>query len=978
MSSLLKRASIALLFLWPMAASAQLITTTPAFPTADGGIEIIFDASLGNAGLAGFTGDVYAHTGVLTNLSTGPSNWRYVVAGWGVNIEKAKLTRIATNKYRLVIPNIRTYYNVPANEQILKLAMVFRSATATNGVWREGKGVGNTDIFIDLYSGGVNVRFVQPVTPNAYTPLFVTNGTSIPVLGVANATGSDISALKLFSGNTLVTEVANDTLQTTIQATTAGRTDLRLVAVDNLGRTDTSRVYFITDPQPAAQARPAGLRDGITYGSSTEATLSLFAPGKSHVYLIGDFNDWQVRDEFLLKRDVLKADSVWHWITLTGLTPGQEYGFQYLVDGAIRVADPYSEKILDPWNDSFISSTTYPNLKPYPTGKTENVVGVLQPGRTPYVWQVTNFTPPPKEKLVIYELLVRDFIAARNYETLLDTLDYLQNLGINAIEFMPVKEFEGNLSWGYNPMFFTALDKTYGTPDAFKRFVDAAHARGIAIILDQVLNHAFGLNPLVRMYWDSANNRPAANSPYFNPVARHDFNVGYDFNHESKATQYFVDRVNRYWIEEYKIDGYRFDLSKGFTQVNSLGNVGFWGQYDASRIRLLKRMANQIWSVKNNAYVILEHFAANNEEQELAANGMLLWNNATHAFQEASMGWTASSDFSSAHHGSRGFSTPALVSYMESHDEQWIMLKNRLFGNSTNAAHNVKTVPIGLQRQKLTGAFFFPVPGPKMIWQFGELGYGGGPSECLNDSADCANAAVLPQVGRTDNKPIRWEYRNDPQRYNLYRTWAALIKLKTDYAPFQQPASYSQFMGGAIKSYRITHNDFDVSVIGNFGVTAADANIAFSRTGDWYDYFSGATRTVSATTESIRLEPGEFKIFTTSRLPTPPIGITTDIDDNESHSDLPTVTALTGNYPNPFNPATVIGYTVGSQDLASLRIRLSVYDLLGREVAVLVNGVQAAGRYEVTFNASNLSSGVYLIRMQAGTQSFTRKMMLVK
>jgi 1,4-alpha-glucan branching enzyme len=234
---------------------------------------------------------------------------------------------------------------------------------------------------------------------------------------------------------------------------------------------------FITDPQPAAQARPSGLRDGITYGSSTEATLSLFAPRKAHVYLIGDFNDWQVRDEFLLKRDVFNADSVWHWITLTGLTPGQEYGFQYLVDGAIRVADPYSEKILDPWNDSFISSTTYPNLKPYPTGKTENVVGVLQPGRTPYVWQVTNFTPPPKEKLVIYELLVRDFIAARNYQTLLDTLDNLENQSINAIEFMPVKEFEGNLSWGYNPMFFTALDKAYGTPDAFKRFVDAAHAR---------------------------------------------------------------------------------------------------------------------------------------------------------------------------------------------------------------------------------------------------------------------------------------------------------------------------------------------------------------------------------------------------------------------------------------------------------------------------------------------------------------------
>ncbi len=759
---------------------------------------------------------------------------------------------------------------------------------------------------------------------------------------------------------------------------TAGSHELKIVAVTKAGVTiaDSTTFSYLTSISVVEEARPQGLRDGITYDPNdpTKATLSLFAPYKQYVHVIGDFNDWGVLPSYLMKRHAVNADSVWYWINLTGLTAGQEYGFQYLIDGALRVADPYSEKVLDPWNDSFIDAATYPNLKPYPTGKTTNVVGVLNTRPVPYQWRVTNFTPPPKEKLVIYELLVRDFIEAKNYQTLIDTLDYLQRLGINAIELMPVKEFEGNISWGYNPMFFTALDKAYGTPNAFKQFVDAAHERGIAIILDQVLNHAFGLNPLVRMYWDAANNRPAANSPYFNPVAKHDFNVGYDFNHESKATQYFVDRVNRYWMEEYKIDGFRFDLSKGFTQVNSLGNVGFWGQYDASRIRLLKRMANSIWSVKNNAYVILEHFAANNEEQELGAHGMMLWNNATHAFQEASMGWTASSDFSSAYFGNRGFSTPALVSYMESHDEQWIMLKNRLFGNSTNAAHNIKTVPIGLQRQKLTGAFFFPVPGPKMIWQFGELGYGGGPSECLNDSADCANSAVLPQVGRTDPKPIRWAYRNDPQRYNLYQTWAALIRLKTDFAPFQQPANYTQSMGGAIKSYRITHADFDVSVIGNFGVTAADANIVFSRTGDWYDYFSGATRTVANTTEGIRLEPGEFKIFTTARLPLPPVGITTDVDDNESRSDLPTVTTLTGNYPNPFNPSTVVGYQLSVDALTTIK----VYDLLGREVAVLVNGVQAAGRYEVTFNASNLSSGVYLIRMQAGQQSFTRKMMLVK
>lgn len=956
-------------------AAAQVLTTVPAFPTEGQAVTIFFNANEGNRGLANFTGDVYAHTGVLTNLSTSSSNWRYVVSGWLVDIPKAKLERVEPNLYKLVIPDIRAYYNVPANETIQKMAFVFRSASGVTPT-REGKGVGNTDILVDVYTGGVNVRFVQPADVGPYAPLFTTMNAQIPIFGVANATGSSIATMKLIAGAQTLAEVQNDTLQTQVTVTSSGRTDLQLIAIDNLGRTDTTSFYYVADPQPAATARPNGLQDGITYdpNDATKVTLSLFAPGKQYVYIIGDMTDWQVRDAYLMKRDELKADSVWHWITITGLEPGVEYGFQYLVDGSIRVADPYATKILDPWNDSFIGSTTYPNLKPYPAGKTTNIVGVLNTRPAVYEWQTTGYTPPPKDKLVIYELLVRDFLSQSNYQTLLDTLDYLENLGVNAIELMPVKEFDGNISWGYNPMFFLALDKAYGTPHAFKRFVDEAHSRGIAVILDQVLNHAFGLNPLVRLWWDSANNRPAANSPYFNPIPKHDFNVGYDFNHESKATQYFVDRVNRHWIEEYRIDGYRFDLSKGFTQVNSLGNVGFWGNYDASRVRLLKRMADRIWDVKSDAYVILEHFAANNEEQELGAYGMMLWNNATHAFQEASMGWTASSDFSHAYHGHRGFSTPALVSYMESHDEQWIMLKNRLFGNSNNSAHNVKDVSVALQRQKLTGAFFFPVPGPKMLWQFGELGYGGGPSECLNDSQDCANPLVAPQVGRTDPKPIRWEYRANAQRYNLYRTWAALITLKTDYPAFSNPSSYTQSMGGAIKSYRMTHPDFDVSVIGNFGVTAADANITFTRTGTWFDYFTGSSRTVANTTEGIRLEPGEFRIFTTTLLPTPPAGILTDIEDNRAQTDTPTMTALIGNYPNPFNPSTVIRWqlAVGSHT------RLAVYDILGREVAVLVDGAMPAGRHSATFDASGMSSGVYLIRMQAGNQSFTRKMMLVR
>ena len=84
----------------------------------------------------------------------------------------------------------------------------------------------------------------------------------------------------------------------------------------------------------------------------------------------------------------------------------------------------------------------------------------------------------------------------------MDTLNYLEELGINAIELMPVNEFEGNNSWGYNPSFHMALDKYYGTPEAFKALVDACHARGIAVILDVVYNHVFSQSPLAKLYWD--------------------------------------------------------------------------------------------------------------------------------------------------------------------------------------------------------------------------------------------------------------------------------------------------------------------------------------------------------------------------------------------------------------------------------------------------------------------------------------------
>ncbi len=178
--------------------------------------------------------------------------------------------------------------------------------------------------------------------------------------------------------------------------------------------------------------------------------------------MIGDFNDWKVDSSYYMHKEEVTPDSVTWWLTINNLNPGEEYAFQYLVDGKIRVGDPYSGKVLDPSNDQYISDTTYPGLKPYPYGKTAEMVSVLQTDQQPYQWQTTNFERPAKTDLVIYEMLLRDFVSTHDYKTLKDTLGYLKNLGINAIELMPVMEFEGNESWGYNPAFHGALDKYYG------------------------------------------------------------------------------------------------------------------------------------------------------------------------------------------------------------------------------------------------------------------------------------------------------------------------------------------------------------------------------------------------------------------------------------------------------------------------------------------------------------------------------------
>lgn len=940
-----------LLFLFSIHSIAQTkATTDPVYPAQTDKITITFDVTkqTDSRTLVGYSGNVYAHTGVTLSTSGGaPNKWQKVIGSWGNNSTQPQLTSIGSNKYQITIDNPRNFYSVTdASQKITELCFVLRSEDAKKQT---------EDIFVSLYSGGISIVLNSPAVTNYYgdplrSPVFTSAGRIIPI----SISLTSVGTTTLFINGIQKAQSSTNSLSYNFVSDvySIGKNDIKITTADNANNKDSIQFVIFKNPEIKNLPIPSSSQIGINYNTRI---LSLYAPGKKFVYLIGDHSDWKVDTFWIMNRDNSTPDSLW-WINMpvTTADPPGEIAYQYLVDGTLRIYDPYTEKVLDEYNDKYIPATVYPNLKAYPSGKTSGLVSILDAAKSSYNWKVTNFTKPPKEKLVIYELLVRDFVSTHSYKTITDTLSYLKKLGINAIELMPVTEFEGNDSWGYNPTTYFAPDKYYGTRDDLKAFIDACHQNGIAVIQDIVLNHAYGSNSMVQLYWDNINKRPAANNPWFNMTSPNTaYSWGYDFNHESKDTKYFVDRVTSFWLTEYKVDGFRFDFTKGFTNTPGDGTA-----YDASRIAILKRMANKIWSVVPDAYVILEHFAANGEEMELANNGMMLWGNLNYNYNEATMGFVNTSNFSNISYMQKGWGVPNLVGYMESHDEERLMYKNLQYGNSSGN-YNVKNLSTALSRIQLAAPLFILVPGPKMIWEFGELGY----DFSINYPSGSSN-------DRLTAKPIRWDYAANPERKKLFNVFANLNRLKINYPVF----SSSDFLFNAsasIKSLYISHSTMNAAIFGNFDVTQQNYQTIFQSTGKWYEFFSGDSLNVTDVNMNISLQPGEFRLYTSKR-----IGKAAIYTDIKSGENIPNDFYLSQNYPNPFNPSTIISWQISKPGNVSLK----VYDMLGREIATLVDGFKQPGKYNSQFSILNsqLTSGVYFYRLQTETFSRTMKMLLIK
>ncbi len=804
-----------------------LISTDPTFVTSNATTDVIVYINTTGTGLDGYTGAIYAHTGVLTAASTSTGDWKYVKYEWTVNNNSCKLTKVKDNIHKLVIKGgVRAFYGIPASENITHLAFVFRSADGS----KEMKDNGN-DIFVAISEPGLAVKFIAP----ADRSILDLNQTYTVSLASIDAT-----SLKLYQNEQLVATSDGKNIKHTF-TTTACEDIVFKAEASNDTQTITEVISTTVLGTPQTEARPANAKDGVTLNGNN-ATIVLYAPGKQSVVLLGDFNDFAPSNKYMMKKD-----GDYFWYTIDGLTPNTEVAYQFLVDKTIKCGDPYGTMILDPWNDKYINETitVYPNLRPYPTGKTNDVVSVFSTTPATFNWTVTDFQRPKQNSLAIYELLFRDFTAQRSVKAALTKLDHIKALGINAIELMPIQEFDGNNSWGYNPCFYFAADKAYGTVEDYKTFIDECHKRGIAVILDIVINHATGLHPWMKMWCDS-DGQASNNNPFFNKVARHPFNVFHDFNHEYAKTREYFKQMLQYWLKEYNIDGYRFDLSKGLTQKNSGSNVGTWNQYDASRIAIIKDYADAIREVEPDAYIILEHLSDYAEEEELANyKGILLWRKAMSAYSETVMGWTGGgkSDFSGAVAFGR-------VGNIEDHDEERVAYKAIAYGQSY-----VKS-DWGRISKHLQAAYalHFLSPYPKMMWQFGEMGYD------ISIGSDDGQ--------KVEPKPVHWEYMNVAERKALYDAMCKCITFRTthqDMYGFEgKPVIQTWAVGDAnmaAKTLVYSTASGSVIVMANFTNASSNATCNVPVQGTWKNLITNAAVELNSASYTTTLAPGDYVVL---------------------------------------------------------------------------------------------------------------------
>lgn len=904
---------VAMVWLAMTGVKAEVFTTSPVpLQQSSKNVKIIFNAQ--ESGVAGLisASELYAHIGVCP---VGTSDWTHVKTDWGQNLPANKFIKNSNGLWELTIGDINTYFGLAAGEKVGKIAVIARTPTGS---------AQTKDYFLDIAEEGFAINFSYN-TEN----LVISAPTSITF----TLSATQASNLTIKVDNQVIAQASNSmTISKAHNFAEQGKF-YEVTATATNGSQTLTETVTVAYPTASAQATyPGGVpKMGAIKQNDGSVIFCLAAPSKKSVILVPSWDNYQT-----LNKNVMKYQDYngyrYFWLKVDGLKDNVYYPYYYLVDGIYKVADPCAKLMLDCYSDKWMPNGIWADEMPkYPYDKFDDIMLAVYRGDIDnFNWSdaTKNFKTPNQTSMVVYELLLRDFTGdgsdqnGKHFGTLrtaIPKLQYLSDLGVNVIELMPIMEFNGNNSWGYNTNGYMALDKVYGSPKDLKEFVDWCHRLGIAVVLDIVFNQSDGNHPWYQMYSPS-------NNPFYNANSPHDYNVLNDFRQDNPVLEQHWADVLRYWMEAYKVDGFRFDLVKGLGDNNSYG--GGTDQYNQSRVNRMKRLNDVIKSVKADGIHINEVLGYAQEDNANYNNGKQMgWNNINHGSGQYAMGWADKCGDTKGFYSSNwGKVVGGTVDYAESHDEPRIANKVKKNGHAS-VKYTSTPKKQSIQRLGSLAAQMLLSPGAKMIWQFGEI------------AADDDQGSDLDKLRAIAPK---WDQFSVASRNALFENYQALCWLRRDNSElFDGSASFTAagFENSLTTPRYIRLVKGNKEIIGVFNPNVSGSNVTVNVPVQYITSSNSQLITaaygftpqlnVSGTTASVSVPAHSFAVFSTSNV--------SDVEDIESDMTMPSVNVNGGN--------GVINID-GDYSIAE------VYDLQGRMSAT------ASGETSI-----DVPAGIYVVRV---------------
>jgi hypothetical protein len=293
----------------------------------------------------------------------------------------------------------------------------------------------------------------------------------------------------------------------------------------------------------------------------------------------------------------------------------------------------------------------------------------------------------------------------------------------------------------------------------------------------------------------------------------------------------------------------------------------------------------------------------------------------------------------------RNWTKPHLIGYFESHDEERIGYDCATYGN-VSGNYNIKWLPVFAKRIELLNNLLYTIPGPKMLWQFGEVGYDFSINRCEDGTInnDC----------RLSPKPIRWDFPNDPYRRRLYDVTAALLHLRESYDVFETTDFQIDIDPGLGRTVRLNSPAMNVHVVANVGLTSTAVTPNFQHTGTWYEYYTGQTLNVTNATAPLTLGAGEYRLYIDQFVPLPPGLNPTPV------REIAGVLSGLEVYPNPAKDIFAVDFSLDE----SADIQIEVSDLTGKIVSRTATGKLPSGEQHFELETSDWPTGFYLLTVR--------------